>query len=705
MNKLPDASHRTPRIAGVMMVLLSAFLTFGVVNMVGPPSVAASAAGGTFICQHIRGDGKTIVDISQVMSPGTNGSIAAMPPTLTAADETCSLSGTIPRGWSITDAPFPLTLQNGSANDGTLRVMNWFNSFEQGNYPATVFGLKFTNRGRFIEANDPQGAATVPISVQNFINARGGTVQTSPEGELDFIDPSLTVRGSLDNRGVVSNGAGSVIRMQGQAGNNCRAGDALVLENGSKLNNRGTLQLECGGLVVNGGQVVGTQPVTMFPDNTETITFASSAPSVKPGISRSIYLASNGAVLSGSVPKGWSINLADARVLGVANRSGNRGTIHLGPNDSIQGPGATFTNSGRIEAAGKTNTSALISVADFVNHRQGVVSATKGEQVNFSYRTSSEATTGAIENFGTMVLSGGGSFDIGDGYCPLGNSYDGERLTLEVGGKITGSGSTVMQCGTFFVKGGAIGSATPLTVEPSAVTLRFGPRVAAGPGHGANTINLIGGNATAVLAGTLPHGWTIHVVGGDLGAANGAANAGIIDISASYRGIVDQGRFTNKGTILVGPSVVGQFVAKTFNNSGLLKVDDGGAAYFSGPSGAPTHASNGGTLWVSTQAAVQLRSAGSLVDRPGSTTRIDVNSAPAGTVIFSETGTMTLGGTFHLVTSPGFRPAKATQYQLVQVLGSAILNGSPSKVQGLNAGHGLTYQVKQTAGALTATVS
>ena len=125
-------------------------------TLAGTPAGAVTLVqGGTFVCAYQTTSGP-VSDYSQQLATGTSGSIAltptawsnvthTTPPPKLHSGTTCTLSGVVPAGWSITVEDLPLSLAAHSGNTGTVVVTNPSTSAAVG----TVSGATFDNQGTF----------------------------------------------------------------------------------------------------------------------------------------------------------------------------------------------------------------------------------------------------------------------------------------------------------------------------------------------------------------------------------------------------------------------------------------------------------------------------------------------------------------------------------------------------------------------------
>ena len=612
-------------------------------GLVRSAGAATLTQGGTFICQYqatVSGHLQTVTDYQQAMAAGTTGSIVANPTTpnnVTAStappklseSSTCTLTGVIPQGWSVSVAWFPLTLAAHSGNTGTLVVTNPPNTSAN---PTNVTGSTFENQGTFAIQSTKVGETTPALSanvdVAAFVNLAGGTVSVQSGDHWDFDYDNATAAGTFDNEGAIDDPSGAKLQVSNA---NCKTGIDFTSAAGSTVDAAGTFSVPCGGIDIQGGTVTGGAIET--GGNTLALTFGTA---VAAGSTGTIDLSGGGMTLSGVIASGWTVE-TDAG-FDAKSGSGNAGKLEVNGVSGAMTVSGTFTNSGTF-TLDKVGLS--IDAPDFVNTGTMSVVGTTSASSDVTFDYDNATTAGVFTNQGTLdVVSTHGSVIVGGEACTT-----GVNLVTSPTSVIDNQGTVDERCGELDLDGGTVTSAGPLTVEPIGhATVDFGPDLVAGTGDGADTVQTQGSGIT--LEGAIPSGWTIDELGNTLTVATGTSNAGTIDIHGS--GLTGTGTFANSGTV---DSISGGDIDfPQLTNTGTLE-----SAATSGRSvldfnydnaTTPGTIDNYGIISTAANQGItvgpqECKTGEDLVEEAGST--IDVNKTGSGTITMS-CGELTVDG-------------------------------------------------------------
>ena len=453
---MPERTTLAPLLARPVRACCAAVL---VALCLGAPTGAASA-GGSINCQSdLPAYGP--LNVTQTMAGGSSGSL-----TLGGDNNkfigTCTLSGTIPSGWSVLQlSGAALSATPGSGNAGRF---TW--NTDDAHF---VDSGSFDNSGTFVDVSD--GFAQ-QIEVADFVNT--GTVRSSSTGLLIGGTKPL-----FDNRGVVEVDAKDTFELAG----------TFILDTGGTMRAAGALDIAGSTFEIHGGSVASgvlTSPYRLGVAPT-AVTFAAGLPASSHGTIE-LQVAST---LSGVVPKGWA--LAASSSIAAERGSGNAGTIEWAPDsgNSTFTDSATFRNSGTFRDLAK-GFSQQIQVADFVN---------TGLVVSHSPGLSLSGAANAFDNRGIVQVDAKGSFAAGG------------TFVLDRGGIIRTAGSFDVAGSTFEVKGGSVASGAlvspyHLGVGPTAIV--FGPHLPASS-HGTIKIQV-----PSKVSGSIPATWKLVVDGGQI---------------------------------------------------------------------------------------------------------------------------------------------------------------------------------------------
>ncbi len=284
------------------------------------------------------------------MAAGTGGFLQLGWPTAPGKNKfigTCLLTGTIPAGWTVDQAPFStLSAGGGSGNAGTFV---WDSSEDD-----TTFSDSgtFTNSGKF---EDDAKGFTQSIAVGNFVNT--GTVLSNSTGmwatgttatptcpTCTFVDDGIV---QVNSKATFA--SASVFEL-GPDGTIDAPGD-FDIANASTFDVLGG-SVTAGTLVT--GQFLGQAP--------STIEFAPTLPAGSKG-RIDIATSSN---LHGVIPKHWTINNTGGSIF--ASNAGNAGTFvwSSGIDDSTFSDSTPFINSGSF-SDDATGFNQAIEMSRFVN--------------------------------------------------------------------------------------------------------------------------------------------------------------------------------------------------------------------------------------------------------------------------------------------------------------------------------------------------
>ena len=493
--------------------VVAAALSTGLVLIVPTSAIAAAAgtsSGGATV--HCTSDLAEFgpLSVTQVMPAGTAGFFQLGDPTVSTHNRfigTCTLSGVIPTGWTVNEAPgVSLSAIPGSGNAGTF-VWNGAEDDADISDPGT-----FVNSGTF--SDDAVGFVQY-LSIEKFVNT-GAVVANAPGfgAEGTTASPSCPTC-TFVNLGALRVGAkaafvsSSIFQLP--------VGGTVSVTPGGEFDvaNESTFDIEGGsakGRVVT-GQFLGQGPAT--------VEFAANLPGASQG---TVYIATT-ADLKGVIAKHWTVDNTGGSI--SASGSGNAGTFVMEPglDDAALSDATPFTNSGTfIDDA--TGFAQSIYVPRFVNAGSFEVNAP-----DFSVAAPTGVTPVFVDN-GPLVVgpkggfSAAGVFDLAGTIVDHGAfSIDGTTLNVD-GGSVVGRPLTALY---------HLG-ATPGTV-------RFGPAEAGS--SGAVDIGI-----TMTLEGVIPAHWTVEGVSGTTITAENSGNNGTIDWTGN--GHFSAGAtFVNRGTVSV----------------------------------------------------------------------------------------------------------------------------------------------------------
>jgi len=511
---------------------------------------------------------------SQIVNPTTKELPATTPPTTIPSGSRCEITGVIPSGWSITVEGFLLSL-SGAGNAGTLAAAAWHDTFTQTCFGTEITATTFTNQGTFTSTPGTHCAAgNVTANIATFTNT--GTVTGVTKGGWIFSHHSTTVNGTFTNFGALAVLSGSTISFGG-GGNACKFGTTVVFETGGTVDNQGTVNVDCGGLTVNGGTITNgptAGSVTMSPVPAgESLRFGATPPAHAEG---TIKLSGSGTTLTGTILSGYTVDQPNGN-LPFTGSAGNEGTLILGGFSALSGPG-TFTNAGTITVGN----SYTISTPTFLN--KGTIDVGAHDSLAFSY--DSTTTPGAVDNTGTITVTATGSVTMGARSCK-----NGETLVLGKGSTVKSAGTFDIQCGGLTLAGGSVSTAGPVNVSPiGKVTVTFTKNTGTGTGGSTDTISVTSTGTT--LVGLVPKGWTLEsdvTVTALTKAGNEAGNQGVFDLTSGGK-LVDSQDFYNYGTFETSASVTvtahdffSSGTVSALANSDLQFITDGGTVTARGP--------------------------------------------------------------------------------------------------------------------------
>ncbi len=432
-----------------------------VVLPVGAPAAGAASGGGTINCMSdLPAYGP--LNVSQPMGAGTRGSLVL------GGDNnkfigTCSLSGTIPAGWSVEElSGAALTAAPGSGNAGTF---TW-NTDDS----TLADSGTFANSGTFV---DESNGFSQQIAAAEFVNT--GTVRSESTGLQIGGTPSPT----FDDRGLVEVDANDSFDLAG----------TFILDTGGTLRAAGALDIAGSTFEVEGGTVASG--VLVSPYRLGVAPTAIAFGKGLPASSRGTIDVEVPTTLSGVVPKGWSLDLTAS--VTATRGAGNAGAIGwtAAADNATFVDSAPFVNTGTFSDLAK-GFSQQIQVAGFVNQGR-VLSRAPGLSLG--------GTKPAFDDRGIVEVDAGGAFAAGG------------TFTLDRGGTIRAVGSFDIGGSAFVVAGGSVVTGTlsnpyHLGVGPTAIVFR--PHLPASS-HGKIKVQV-----ATKLSGKPPKTWKLILAGGQL---------------------------------------------------------------------------------------------------------------------------------------------------------------------------------------------
>lgn len=541
----------------------------------------------------------------------------------------CTLDGTIPAGWTVTEASWiTMTAATGSGNAGKFVL-------ETGNSTFSDDGT-FANSGTF--EDDSQGL-TQMIQVTRFINT--GTVLAA-SGGFGTAGPAFTP--PCTDCTFVDKGTVVVAAKQGFS-----SGSTFILAPGGTIANHGTFGLAnestfyADGGTVTAGALTSTQYLGLAPP---TVKFA---PGLPPA-SRGHIDITNSANLMGVVGKHWELDVTGGSI--AATEAGNAGTFLWDHDDNASFTDATtFVNSGTFTDA-TTGWTQDIEVSRFVN--TGTVTS---DAPGFGMAGASGIKGPVFVNRGRMVIAPkasfavAGTFDLAAGAVVNHGGFVIDKSNLEVGaGSLLGNPATV----SYYLGAG-----------PGTVT--FDPSVPVGS-KGTVVFNI-----GLTINGVIGKGWVIDNTGG-IGptlTANRAGNDGTI-IWGARAPFSAAGTFTNTGTIEASGGALSLSGANFVNSSmGKVVIDGGGSFSASG------NFHNDGSISVGP--GNNLSVGGNFSQTIGARLWVDAGgNFSLGTV--SATGTAYLGGALTIVKQAGLKVASG---DAVNIISAHARSGRFGTVSGL----------------------
>jgi Divergent InlB B-repeat domain len=517
------------------LVLLPALLLVGIVG----PGNALAAGGNTFQCQNSSSTLGGVLNVS--MSPGSSGSASITGSTPGVNGDTyCELHGTVPSGWTISDDGRPVTLDDGSGNDGTFEDddanLLGDGTFTNGGmitfrvdtaessgdtpYTTIIADTDVINTGT-IEAQDGVGlTGTVELGYQSgeesdaqpavsagdmtFDNA-GGTFNVDSGAQVQYGTGSGAGTGdtlTVDNAGAISVASGASETYGGSNEHTCDgAGDAVTfdLQSGGTVDNDGTISFYCNNFDVDGGTLSGSGSTTLYNSDTSLNFGADAAPGTAVG-DDTIQL--DGTTMTGTIPSGWTVNVASGPTLTVPSSEVNDGTIDFADQNTtldIDGGTGSFTNNGAVLVGEGHGVRITFETSEFVNNgafdmvmpEQGTPGAGAIPQlfdgdftesagssigVQFFGPSSCSCNLTTIDVDGTATLDGALDAEATSGYSPS----SGEAYTFLDAGTLNGTfssttaGFTTSYSGTAATITTATGTYNPLTVTVAGAAAGLG---------------------------------------------------------------------------------------------------------------------------------------------------------------------------------------------------------------------------------------
>ncbi|HTV11346.1 MAG TPA: hypothetical protein VME20_05725 [Acidimicrobiales bacterium] len=537
-------SARSPlgTASAVALAALSVLFIPGQTALAADAPAAATAGGAEISCSNtdsILGPLHSAV----TLAAGTTGSVllGGLNGGKGSYIGNCTLNGTIPAGWTVTEASWiSMSATTGSGNAGRFVL-------ETPNSTFTDSGT-FINSGTFEDSS--QGLLQM-IDVTEFINT--GTVLAAGGG---FGTAGQAFNPPCPKCTFVDKGTLVVNPKQGFS-----SGSTFVLALGGTIVNHGTFGLanesafDVEGGSVTKGELVSTQYLGLSPPTVEF------APNLPPASHGTIEIT-NSAFLDGVIAKHWELDVTGGSIA-AANQAGNAGTFFWDhDNNATFTDATTFTNSGTFT---DTTTGWLqqIEVSRFVN--TGTVTS---DAPGFGMSTASGISGPVFVNEGDLLIEPKASFGVAG--------------TFEL------AGGTVINHGGFGIDKSILEvTAGSLRGNPASVNyyLGAGPAtVTFGPSVQASSTGTVDFGIGLTINGVIPKGWVIDNIGG-IGPAltvSHSGNDGTIIWGARAQ-VTATGTFTNAGTIDATGGPVDLAGANFVNAaSGKVALTDDGAFSSSG---------------------------------------------------------------------------------------------------------------------------
>jgi hypothetical protein len=419
---------------------------------------------------------------------------------------TCQLSGTIPTGWTVSQASFStLSATDGSANAGTFE---W--GPQMGDTAFSDAGT-FINSGRFV---DEAAGLSQAIAVRRFVNT--GVLQSSaPDMAIDgpASGPACSSC-TFINRASVELGQKSVLS----------SGSKFIMTPRSVIDAVGTFDIanmstfDVEGGTVSGGPLGTSQFLNQGPATIEFTAPGAASSTGKIDVSTNVNL-------QGVVPRRWAVYDSSGSVTAVA--AGNDGTFEWtsSADNSALSSTSTFVNSGTFvdSAAGLTQE---ISLPRFVNDGTVISNAPA-----FGISVRPGVPSDFVDN-GTVLVGPKGGFNAAG------------TLVLDRGGLIEDRGSFDIGGTVLELDGGSIKGkppSNPYHLGSGTTTLDF---VAPSDVASSGTLDV---QTLTDVQGQVPAHWQLDVTGGGL-AVDSVVNGGTIEWATSSP-LTVTGTFGNTGTM------------------------------------------------------------------------------------------------------------------------------------------------------------
>ena len=493
-------------------------------------------------------------------------------------------------------------------------------SLDADNY-SMVNGGTITNDGTL---STVQGAGSTRYLRASIVNNADGTLL------IGGADTRFDQSNTLTNNGTFTVSPGASLSIA------CN-GTTVVNQAAGTVTNNGTLYMDCGSWNQSGGTLTGN-PVVL-----QAVTLTDSA-----GTGALTLQCTN--TLAGTVPSGQTVTvLANGCGSAQTNLSGtvtNDGTLSL---DSLGGSISAMINGGTL-----VNDGTFSTVQDAGSTRYLRSNITNNGTVSIGSASTVFDQTYTLTNNGTFGVSAGAGLSIS---CNGGTVFD------QTAGTVTNNGSLYMDCGSWNQSGGTL-TGNPVVLQ--AVTLTDSA------GTGALTLQ-----CTNTLAGTVPSGQTVTVLGNGCGNAQAnlsgtvtndgtlildsadptqwsMINGGTLVNDGTFSTLQDAGEtrylrsnITNNGTVSIGSADTRADQTYTLTNNGTFGVSAGaglsiscnGGTVFDQTAGTVT---NGGSLYMNCGSWDQA--GGTLTGNPVVLQAVTLTDS-AGTGAFTLQCTNTLAGT------------------------------------------------------------
>jgi len=475
----------------------------------------------------------------------------------------CSLSGTIPSGQTVTvlgtaaQGAASAAMNAAVTNNGSLILDS-----SNGNYSLIGGTGTLTNNGAFKAAATAGGTRYVRV---NLVNAATGTVEIAEPGTVQDTGITDTNSGTftIDPAGTLALSSGSSFTNS--------AGTLAV--NGSYTESGGTF-------TQSGGTDSGNAVVLInasLADSTGTASFE----------------LEGSCSLSGTIPAGQTVTILGTAAQGAASTTmnaavTNNGSLVLDSSNGnyalIEGTG-TLTNNASLKSAATAGGQRFLRV-NLVNAASGTVEIAEPGTVDDEGFNETNNGTFTVDAAGTFALSGGGSFTSSAG-------------TLTVNGSFSQSGATYTESGG--AESGNPVLLTSATLADSAGTGSFDLEASdtlTGSIPAGQTVTTLGtaaqGGSVLSISGTVTNNGTLAMSSsnGNYSILSGAStptisNNGLFQLQQAAGGSrYLRVNVTNNSGGTFDIASAGTIDDQGFNivNNGLMTIDDGAHLPFTGAS-------------------------------------------------------------------------------------------------------------------------